>query len=221
VGPDGGLYYVAIGAGEVRRIVQGAAPAPSDACSLRLGAAAASWLRHAAPAVGACARRGRSPCAPTAAALAMLARVLARRCAAPALDLCARLECASCTGATDLAACAGRAAVLGELATRALAGGPGRCAAAVVRAGAAHAAARAAAITRCRRRGVRGCSPERRALDARLARRIASGCGIPAPLLCEAFDCVPCTSGRELAACVADAVATAVDTFAFQVSGAG
>jgi glucose/arabinose dehydrogenase len=225
VGPDGGLYYVAFGAGEVRRITQTGSRSGPDPCTLRLGRGTAAWLSRSSRLLAACTRREGGTCLPPAAetlrpATARLARTIARRCATPPRELCTRLACTPCATASDLAACAAPEAVAAELAAKVSGGGRSPCAAAVLRGGLGLAAARQAAIAACRRRGTGRCAEPAR-VGAAFARLLRRRCRTPPAALCEAFGCRECAGGAELAACVAGSIAASVDTFAFRLYGSG
>jgi hypothetical protein len=222
VGPDGALYYVAYGDEEVRRIASSGG-GEVDACGRKLGRAAQAWVRRAAPLVATCVRGG-GACLPPSATLlapatARLTRAIARRCAAPPPALCARLGCTACASAADLAACvAGGGGVVGPLAAQAFAGDADACRHAVFKSGLGLAIARGRALARCMARGRSDCpkAPESSPhLTATLARR----CATPPAEVCAALDCGSCGDGSALASCVAAAVTSAVDGFAFRVYG--
>src|SRR5262249_30842546 len=65
VGPDGALYWVAIGRGSVVRVTQDGRPGASvGACERALAGEASRWLRASATRAAACVRRGRTSCLP-------------------------------------------------------------------------------------------------------------------------------------------------------------
>jgi len=223
VGPDGALYYVALGAGEVRRLAQ--QPEGVNACSLAVGRRSTRWLRAAGRAIEACTRHGGKSCFPPPrvrlrAAAARLARGVARSCAAPPAALCTRLACTACATASELASCAGSVAraAAADLGLRTRGTEDSRCAGAAFRAGIRFAAARSRAITRCVRGSAAGCIPGPGDPD-RLVRRLAHRCAAPPPALCASFACEPCGSVAELGQCIAGSVGTAVDAYAVQLYG--
>lgn len=219
VGPDGALYYVAFTAGEVRRIRQVETPSGPESCSLRLGRETEAWLRRAGRIIDACVRQGGEACFPPppdvrAGATAALTRRIARRCAAPPLALCARLACAECQNAAQLAACAvdGAGSVLADLAREAHGSGAGACARAAFRAEVRVAAARLGEIGRCARQVRLACSPASGSA-ARGRRRLGRACQPPPDALCAALTCASCDTPG-LAGCLSARAGEAIDPFA-------
>ncbi len=221
VGPDGALYYVAFAEGEVRKITHVESGAARDPCAARLGRALPAFVRGAGRIVERCTRRDGAACASLPLerlrpATTRLARAIARRCAMPPDELCARLGCAACAGAVDLAACA---AVVGpplDVARQTIAAGTDACTATAFSAALTLAVARA----RCHAHASGACT-DGHGVPARLARRVARRCASPPEALCQALGCEACAAASDLATCLDATVASSVDGLAFRVYGSG
>ena len=106
--PDGTLYYVAIGANAVRRILP--QTGTSTVCARALGAHTPAWALQADASIRRCRRQDGSACFPppgySPKVSAGLNRRIERRCgSAPPPELCTRLVCAPCLATAELTDC--------------------------------------------------------------------------------------------------------------------
>src|SRR5262249_30325841 len=159
VGPDGGLYYVAFGRGQVMRIVEDAGPGVPTGCSLALVTSAPGRLQAAGRRPAACA-----PDCPSPRLSRPLTKRLRRACPLSPPGLCERLGCAPCATSADLGSCLGTAAagIVTEV-LHADAQGDDRCFQAARRAAVRAAVRRLRAIARCARRDGGACVSTARA----------------------------------------------------------
>ena len=212
VGPDGALYYVAIKDGSVMRLTQEGQAAP-DPCARTLAGAAPRLVRAAGRRTAACA-----PSCPTPRVPRAVRHRLARTCGAPPpASACSGLGCAPCDTSDRLGVCLAAAAA--SVATDVVhAGGPGsreRCARAAERVAIRAATARLRAVAACARAGGTSCGRQSSPPVPRLPR----ACRNPPPVLCRALRCAPCTTARELAACLGQATVIPIDSLARTLVG--
>jgi hypothetical protein len=224
VGPDGGLYYVAFSAGEVRRVLQvGLATTP---CTHAVAGGLRRWIADRLRAIDRCMRRdGQEECIPppgpasTPVMTARLARRLARTCVPPPEDLCTALGCVPCTAARELAACvtAPAAAWVDEIEEAIYAAAVARrCGRALSRGLRRVATRMQRLIVRCERRTPGGaCIPpdgmRLMHLRARMVRRADRACAEPPVGACATLGCPgTCATTADVWACVEDAAADRV-----------
>jgi len=226
VGPDGALYWVAIGAGALVRVTQdGRTGASIGGCERAVGRAAAGWLPRLARKTAACLARGRSGClSPAAPRVARRARrTVGRACDAAALArVCPRLGCTPCASASDLAKCAARAAVAtaGALTVPFATVERSRCARAATVAGGIAGGERLEAIVACADTGATACIPPP-ALPAPPAEKLGRPCRVLPPALCTVLGCAPCATSADLAQCIAVVAAEPIDALGSTVLGVG
>jgi len=214
VGPDGALYYVAIGAGQVVRIGPAGAD-PGDRCRRRLAAAARRWVRIVGAGVDRCVADGGLGCAELAAiplppVTRKLVRGLERTCGLPDLAArCGRAGCVACPDADTAVACLAAAArdLGGRLATETYGALDGACARAASRGSSRAAGSRLAATARCLARDAGGCLP---LAETAAVRRIGA-CRADVAPSCVALGCQGCQEVGDLAACLGDVAAEATD----------
>jgi glucose/arabinose dehydrogenase len=224
VGPDGALYWVAIGNGAVIRVTQdGRSGAAIGGCERALARAAATWTARATRRVARCLSRGQSGClpAPRPPVPRKVKRRIERTCdAAARARVCARLGCVPCTGTPELAVCGAEAAATtaGALVSPLVAAARGRCRTAAVRASGMAGSDRLQAIVDCADSGATACVPPP-SDPAPPAGQLARACGQPPADVCSALACAACTSSDELGACVATAAATPTDDLASALLG--
>lgn len=223
VGSDGSLYYVAIAASAVRRVVPKAGT--SLDCARVLGQRTSAWAQHADAAIRRCLGAKRDECLPPSRfsprVPAPLASLVNRTCgAAPPPELCTRLACDPCVVPDDLTRC--MADRVTDFATttyaEALDGDDGRCARTLARATMRGAVRRLAAYQQCRDRKTDSCTPP--SLGPGLARKIARACNDPGDALCDTLGCSPpCGNGSAFASCASDWVGVRVDELAVALDG--
>jgi len=223
VGPDGALHWVAIALGAVVRVTQDGRPgAALGGCERAVVQAAAGALRRAAHKGAACLGRGRAGCLPPALRPARRERrTIDRRCDdAGRSRVCARLGCAPCASAGDLAACAARlaASTAGAVLAPVASAGPSRCLRAAARAGGALAQGRLDAIVGCTQDGGPSCVPPPSAPET-APRALARRCAAPPAPLCASLACDVCATPGDLSRCLAAHVAEPVDELASVVLG--
>ena len=224
VGPDGALYWVAVGAGTIVRVTQDGRPGASiGGCERALGRAAAAWLPRIARQSATCFARGRESCLPPATprASGRIRRAVRRACDAAAVSrVCMRFGCVPCASTADLLACALRATA-GATGTviDPLAGvDANRCSVAVARAGGIAGADRLDAIVECANAGGAACVPPPQPPEPPSG-RLARPCREVSPDLCAALACTPCTTSTDLARCIAARGAEPIDALARTMLG--
>lgn len=224
VGPNGALYWVAIGNGAVVRVTQDGRPgAAIGGCERALGHATATWIARAGKRIARCLAKGRATCLPAVRPPAprKVRRRIDAACDASARGrICARLGCVPCGTTGDLAVCGAAAAATtaGTLASPLTGAGRGRCRTAAGRAEGAAGGARLEAIVDCVDTGATDCLPPPVVPDPPV-KPLARPCATPAPDVCEALGCGACASAEDVASCVAAAVADPVDGLASALLG--
>lgn len=215
VGPDGAIYYVAIGPGQVIRIGPTGVD-PSDRCRRRMATVVQRWLRTVGAGIDHCVASGQRGCTESAApptATRKVVRGLGRACDLSTLAArCDDLGCASCADVGAAAAClATTARALGvELGARAYGSLDGACARAASRGAARVAGARLVSTARCFARGAAGCLP---LAEVGGVRRLGA-CRADVGPSCVALGCGPCGEVAELAACLGRLTASDTDALA-------
>ena len=224
VGPDGALYWVAIGLGAIVRVTQDGRPgAGIGGCERALGRAAAGWLPRIARKSAMCFARVREDCLPPAPPRASrrVRRSMRRACDAAALArVCARFGCVPCASMTDLLACATRAtaATVGTVIAPLATVDPSRCSAAVARAGGVASGARLDAIVACADTGAAACVPPPLPPEPP-AERLVRPCRELPTDLCTSLACTPCATSTDLARCIAARGAEPIDGLASTMLG--
>jgi glucose/arabinose dehydrogenase len=222
VGPDGALYWVAIGNGAIIRVTQDGRPgAVIGGCERALARAASTWLTRATKRVARCLAGKRGSCLP--AARPPVPRKVRHRidvaCDATARGrVCARLGCVPCAGTRDLALCGAEAAATAAsaLASPLTDAARGRCRTATVRGAGVAGGDRLDAIVDCIAGGATTCVPPP---SDPAPPALGRACASPPADVCTALACAPCASGDEASACVATTVAAPVDDLASALLG--
>jgi glucose/arabinose dehydrogenase len=223
VGPDGALYWVAIGAGAVVRVTQDGRPGSAPGgCARRLGSAASRLFTKVAKRLAACRREPLESCRglPGTRVVRRLARQAARSCDDSARPpLCQRLGCVPCDTFDHLMTCVASGAEAAVTMAAPLAGAEASaCRTATLRAVGRAGGARFAAIVSCADDGAIACVPPPDPPDPTTG-GIARPCAAPPESVCSALGCAPCATAVDLAACVATRVAGPVDALAGALLG--
>jgi glucose/arabinose dehydrogenase len=223
VGPDGALYWVAIGTGAVVRVTQDGRPgAAIGACERRAGTIAARILGRAAKRLAACYRRGETTCDVQSgrAMRRRLARQAARSCdAGGRARVCARLGCATCASIDDLVACVADATASTALSATPLgSAAPSSCRTATARALSRAASARMTATVACADRGEPTCVPPP-SPPSPSTKGLTRPCATPPADVCSALGCPTCASASDLATCISTQITATTDGLAAALLG--
>jgi glucose/arabinose dehydrogenase len=217
VGPDGALYWVAIGLGAIVRVTEDGQPGGAiGGCERTVARVTANALARAGRRVAACLASGCTPAPPHVAR-----RKITSACdAAGRSRVCARLGCVPCDGVADVAACAGRAAVTAASALAApLAGAVrSRCRSATARVGARTGAERLRAMVACADAGATACVPPPSS-PVPSAKGLVRPCHAPPPDVCATLACAVCGGPSDLASCLAVSGIDVVDALGGSILG--
>jgi glucose/arabinose dehydrogenase len=223
VGPDGALYWVAIGTGAVVRVTQDGRPgAAIGGCERRAGTVAARLLTQSAKRLAACYRRGQPTCdlGVGRAMRRRLGRPAARSCDAGArARVCARFGCSTCASIDDLVTCVSTATASAASAAAPLGpAAPSSCRTATARATLRAASLRMTSIVACADRGEPTCVPPPNP-TVPSTNGLVRPCATPPADVCSALECAACATAPDLATCITTHITDPTDALAAAILG--